>query len=329
MKRFFIQPCLWWRFVLLTLSLLGLVGCSWVPQALGMRNGHLVQAHDVLALPGERVVLRVRLDSGSFLQDEQDRRVHMVLGGQTHAVVVTDHEGFAEAVFVPLSPGDYLFRIEVLSTDGTDTWPQADLLVSCRASDTPIAVIDLDGTLMQSSFKKVLTGDPEPLPLARETVERLAQDHTIVYLTHRPDYFGPKSKNWLARHGFPRGPVLLSELSGFSKGSLRDKTERLHDLRSRFAGVAIGIGDQIADAIAYRQNGVQAILISRVEDPNDAEDVREQALRLDELPPDVQVVEDWSEIQDVLWANKTYPPCRMKEELLERAACLKARWSLW
>lgn len=293
-----------------------------------MRNGKLVQAQDVLALPGEQVVLRVRLESGTFLSDERNRTVRFVLNGQVHAIAVTDREGFAEAVFVPRSPGDYLFRIEMPGDDG-DPWPQPDLLVSCRGANEPITVVDLDGTLMERDWKRVLTGDPEPLVRAREVLTRLAQDRGIIYLTHRPERFGPKSKAWLREHGLPRGPVLLAETEQLIEGSQRYKTERLNDLRSRFHGISLGIGDQISDAVAYRHNGMGAILIYDPYDPDDPDDLREQAARLVELPEAVQVVKDWGEVQAVFWEGKFYPPGRMAEELQRRAAALKPRWKLW
>lgn len=304
-------------------------GCSWVPNALGMLNRHLVQAQDVLALPGEKVVLRVRLESGSFLRDERNHAVQFFLDGQIHSVTVTDREGFAETVFVPPAPGDYLFQIETPSKTFTDSWPDTNLLVSCQRADAPLAVIDLDGTLMAPDFDKVLKGDPEPLPQALAVLTRLAQDYTIIYLTHRPEFFGPKSKDWLARHGFPRGPVLLSARYSFNQGSQRYKTERLQDLRSRFTGMTVGIGDQISDALAYRENGLQAILVYQVSDPDEADDVRKQALRLGELPEEVQIVHDWAEVQAALWEGGQFPPSRRKAELLQQAAQPQPKWKLW
>lgn len=304
-------------------------GCSWIPNALGMRNGHLVQTQDVLTLPGEKVVLQVRLESGTFLSDERNRTVRFLLNGQTHDIAVTDREGFAEAVFVPSLPGNYLFQIDVPAIGNANAWPEADLLVTCLSSEAPITVIDLDGTLMPPAFGKVLAGNPEPLPEARQVLARLAEDRTILYLTHRPERFGPKSKTWLREHGFPRGPVLLAETDQLITGSNRYKSGRLRDLLSRFPNISLGIGDQISDAMAYRQNGLQAILIYHVHDPDDPDDVREQAMRIGELPEGVQVVWDWLEVQAVLWEGKTYPPGRMKDELLRRATQLKPKWKLW
>jgi uncharacterized HAD superfamily protein len=294
-----------------------------------MRNGKLVQAQDVLALPGDKVVMRVRLESGTFLSDERNRTVRFLLDGETHSIAVTDREGFAEAVFVPQSPGDYLFRIDIPGDNNGNSWPGTDLLVSCRTADEPITVVDLDGTLMERDWKQVLTSDPEPLAQTREVLTRLAQNRGIIYLTHRPERFGPKSKAWLREHGLPRGPLLLAETDQLIEGSRRYKAERLKDLRSRFHGISMGIGDQISDAMAYHENGMRAILIYHVHDPDDPDDLREQAARLGELPEAVQVVESWREVLALLWHGATYPPRRMEQELLRRAAQLKPRWKLW
>ena len=327
-STFWSGPAAAWLALLVASSSL-LSGCGWVSKALGMRNDRLLQGQDVLSLPGEKAVLRIRLESGSFLRDQEGREVRFVLDGKTLATGVTDEEGFAETVFEPPSPGDYSFRIEVPVASEADSWPEVDLLVSCRPGDAPIAVVDLDGTLLPRDFKEVLTGDPQPLDQACEVLKELARNCTIVYLTHRPECFGPKSKSWLARHGFPRGPMLLSDLSAFVHGNREYKSEALHRLRSRFSAMTIGIGDKFSDMSAYRQNGLRAILIFHLHDPDDAEDVREQAERLDKLPEGVQVVKDWAEVRAVLREGKKYPPRRMKDELLKHAANLKPRWRLW
>ena len=314
-----------------TLSILAMAcggGCSWIPDALGMHNGHLLQPQDALALPGEKVALRVRLESGSFLRDEKDRSILLALDGRPYATVVTDREGFAETSFVPPSSGDYRFEIEVIDPANGDAWPTASLLVSCRPAEARLLVIDLDGTLMEADFEKVLTGDPEPLPYAPEVLRLLSHDYTVLYLTHRPEFFGPKSKSWLIQHGFPIGPVLLSELSSFARGSRRYKTHRLHDIRSRFGSRSFGIGDQISDTRAYRENGLGAILIHHA-DPNDAGELRKQAEKLGKLSEDIHVVHDWSEVRAILQEGKSFPPGRMKEELLQHAAQLKPQWKLW
>ena len=78
--------------------------------------------------------------------------------------------------------------------------------------------------------------------------------------------------------------------------------------------------------LAYRESGLQPILIYHVDDPDDPDDVREQAARLSELPEGVQVVKDWAEARAVLWEGKECPPRRMKEELLQhRSASFKTR----
>jgi phosphatidate phosphatase APP1 len=185
-----------------------------------MHDGHLLQTQDVLLLPGEKAVLQVRLESGSFLRDERNRNVRFVLGGQTYATTVTNREGIAETIFMPSSPGTYIFQIEVAKKEKAESWPQTDLVVSCQEADAPIAIVDLDGTLIEPDFKKVLIGNPESLAQAHDVLTRLAQDRVILYLTHRPKRLGPKSKDWLRNHDFPRGPLLLAETDQLITGTL-------------------------------------------------------------------------------------------------------------
>lgn len=290
-----------------------------------MENGHLLQAQDVLALPGEKVTLRIRFESGTFLRDEKNRTLRITMDGKTYAVVATDREGFAETSFVPPAADDYRFGVEVMDTPEGAAWPGASLLVCCRSADAPLLVVDLDGTVMEADFEKVLTGDPQPLPDAPAVLGQLGRNYTIVYLTHRPELFGPKSKDWLARHGFPPGPVLLSDLMAFARGSRRYKTDRLHDIRSQFTGRAFGVGDQISDARAYRENGISPILLYHVYDANNPDSLKEQAEKLGKQPENTEVVCDWRQVREFMVEGRHFPPARRKEELLRQAAMLKPR----
>ncbi len=60
---------------------------------------------------------------------------------------------------------------------------------------------------------------------------------------------------------YPVGPVLLSDIGGFFRGSGAFKTSALRELRKRFTNIEIGIGDKISDARSYYDNYMQSFLI--------------------------------------------------------------------
>jgi hypothetical protein len=142
-------------------------------------------------------------------------------------------------------------------------------------------------------------------------MQRLANDYSIVYLTHRPEYFGPKSKGWLADNDYPRAPVLLSDIAGFVAGSGEFKSTRLAEIRKDFSNIRIGIGDKISDAQAYHDNDITAYLIVMPEMyPSPAETLR-LAEQIAALPEAIQVVTSWDQIGAGIYQDEKFPPSRM------------------
>jgi hypothetical protein len=309
----------------LLLLLAVLIGCGAQPYLLGTRGSHLFTARDALALPGETVRLEARLQGGDFLVDMPGYVVRFRHQGRLHRAAQTDDEGVAAVSFTPPAPGDYRFLAEVAPAGIADEPPPQELLVACRRADAPLAVVDLDKTLVADGFHTVLVGDPRPMPDSVDVMRQLAEGHTIVYLTHRPDLFTNKSKSWLAEQGYPRGPVLLSSVSGFLKGSGAYKTEMLRDLRGRFSALRVGIGDKISDAAAYHDTGLKSILILPMPAGSDPQTYLDLAAELDRLPGEVHVVTDWQEVRKALFADASYPPQRLVERLENRARELKAQ----
>jgi len=311
--------------IVLTVCLLAASpGCSALRTIFGSDGGYLFEGYDCLAVPGREVEVKVRLLSGSLLRDRTDVPVRFKQAGRPLGEIRTDGEGFATVPFTPPAPGDYVVSAEV-PPEGLKTGPPAptEVLVACRAPAVPIVIVDLDKTLVASGFKTVLVGDPPPMPHSTEVMRRLARDFTVVYLSHRLDYFGPKSKAWLRRHVYPRGPVLLAGVRDFFKGSGEFKTEVLEQLRRLFKGRMIGIGDQVSDALAYRANGLEAFLIPPVEEPDNPDSLRDLARELEPLPDDVQVVTGWNEIAKAIYDGWCYPRSAFQDNLLSRAERLE------
>ncbi|MFW6066234.1 MAG: hypothetical protein ACOC9S_05385 [Planctomycetota bacterium] len=302
-----------------------IVGCGTETYVLGTRDSYLFTARDALALPGEQVRLQARLQGGDFLLDMPGYVVRFARDGKLYRAAQTNDEGLATVTFTPPEPGDYLFVAETAPVGFSDSPPQPqELLVACREPDTPMAVVDLDKTLVADGFHSVLIGDPQPMPDSVEVMQRLASDHTIVYLTHRPDVFTNKSKSWLAEHGYPPGPVLLSSVSEFLKGSGAYKTEMLRELTSRFDEIRVGIGDKVSDAQAYYDTGLESICILPMPARDDPQQYEMLAEKVSTLPGEVHVVTDWGEVRGVLFDGLTFPPSRIVERLKSKAAELEA-----
>jgi hypothetical protein len=285
-------------------------------------------AYDVLAAPATEVELRASLRTGLRLEGIEGKRLQFLRGEELLGEVKTDEDGNAAIPWtVPDEPGDYLFTVRAHPDDQPKRpAPDAELLVAARKADAKLLVTDLDKTVVASGFFRVLTGGAEPMPGAAAVLERLAPDHTVIYLTHRPDVLGPTSKRWLAENGFPRGPLLASTLSGFLGGSGRYKTDRLNALHTEFKNIVAGIGDKLSDARAYADNGVASILILDVDwSEDEPEDYDRLADDLAALPDAVQVVTNWTQIADVLLKGAHFPKADMEKRLRDTASDLRRR----
>jgi len=296
-------------------------GCGAQEQLLGSSGAYLPTAGDALALPGRAVDLHAQLRAGDLLRGQAGWDIRFYRDGELFKVAETDDDGEAVVSFTPPAAGDYVFTVAAAPGGLADDPPPPQmLLLACRAPDTPLAVVDLDKTVVASGFEAVLLGSPKPMSGSREVLRRLAEGHTIVYLTHRPDYFANKSKAWLRDNGYPAGPLLLSTLGGFLGGSGRFKAETLERLKQRFGRVEIGIGDKVSDARAYHDNGMKAILILHLPAPGDAPAMEALAGELDSLPKDVHVVTDWQQVSEVLAGRADHPPAAMARRLRDLAA---------
>jgi hypothetical protein len=311
--------------LLLAMVLVSACGCGAQNVLFGGRQGYLFTASDAVALPGEEVLLRAHLQGGDLLRDQPGYVVRFSRGGEYYKAAETDRDGLAAVSFTPPEAGDYVFRVELSPNGFPDQPPEpVEAFVLCRRADTPLVIIDLDKTVVASGFQQVLVGTPEPMADSVEVMKRLAKEYTPIYLTHRPDLFGPKSRAWLREHDYPGGPLLLSDIGGFLKGSGAFKSAMLGDIRRRFKGNAVGIGDKVSDAVAYHDHGLRAFLIIQPDETAGAAGLRQLADSLDPLPDAVQVVTGWREIERAVFEGATFPKTALQDRLRKRVDELDA-----
>jgi len=294
--------------------------------------GRVLLARDILVQPGEEVTLAASLRGGFRLEGVAGVRIQFHLHQRRLGQIASDGDGdVAVRWTAPEEPGNYAVRVRVKPADQPededDRVAPTRLLVAVRRPDVPLAIVDLDKTLVASGFHRVLLGsEGKPMAGSRTVLSRLARTHTIVYLTHRPDFLGPTSKTWLDRHGYPLGPVLTSTLGGLIRGSGAYKAKRLADLARDFKHLKLGIGDKVSDARAYAEGGLTSILILHVDwSEDDPEDYEELAADLAALPKTVHVVTNWSAVAEVLFEGASRPAGPMIRRLRRVAADLRRR----
>jgi len=314
------------RLGMLTIVVCLAAGCGAQREVLGIGGTTLLTTLDVLAVPGQPVDLTARLQHGDLLQGKPGYVVRFFGKRGLYRATETDDGGVARVAFTPAKAGEYPFTVSVSPIGIADDPPaEQRMTVWCRKPDTPIVVVDLDKTVVASGFDTVLlgrAGQAEPMPHSQEVLRRLAATHTILYLTHRPDYFSIKSRSWLTEHKYPPGPLLLSSLSGFLSGSETFKSRMLAGLRKHFTNMKIGIGDKIGDGMAYHTNGLRAFVIVRIPGGRAAEELRDVAKDVDALPAAVSVVTGWDQVSRILEGRAAHPPSVVAMELRSAADAL-------
>jgi phosphoglycolate phosphatase-like HAD superfamily hydrolase len=127
--------------------------------------------------------------------------------------------------------------------------------------DLPLAVVDIDGVVADvrhrlrhvrrtprdwDAFFAAAVHDP-PHPEGVAVVERLADDHEVVFLTGRPEWLRADTRAWLARHGLD-GHRLLMRPERDRRPAAQVKLRLLREL-ARGRTVAVVVDDD-ADVVA-------------------------------------------------------------------------------
>ena len=285
-----------------------------------------IGAADGLLQPGETADIKITLGRGlgSVQYRGYEGETIVVRDAHSNAVIHrgrTDKDGRLTFKRRFPQPGNYFFEAQAENEIDNVKVKPALFGIYVRPADAPFVIADMDLTLVQSGFTRVIIGMADPYDNASNVMSRLVKerDWSPIYLTQRPDYLEPMSKNWLRKHGFPPGPIVPTNLQTLIQGSGRFKTEAVRQLKGRFSDVQLAVGDKYSDAVAYSQNEVPSILIPPIDwNKRDAKYWNEQIQQLEQVGEEVQVVQDWHEIEQAVFGDKRFPPSTMLKMMRER-----------
>jgi phosphatidate phosphatase APP1 len=223
------------------------------------------RGRDLIVAEGTAQVIEAKIAYGPIDKDLKDEDVvferETLTGWEPLATVRTSHDspdddGGRARYEVPSERAFGLGRHRVRATVLGDK-TEAELAVVVVPEKHPIFVSDIDGTITVSEvaeFPAMARGElPDPHPYAAAVFHRLAQRGLVpVYLTARPEWLLPRTRAFLALHGFPPGIVVTrrDKSGGFGASAAAGKLVELERLAASF-DIAWAFGNMPSDAHAY------------------------------------------------------------------------------
>ncbi len=130
--------------------------------------------------------------------------------------------------------------------------------------DRNIIAVDIDNTICFSEVRKILRMKRptlRPIKDSKETLQDLAKDFEILYVTARPRRILERSRKWLDDHGYPPGPIVTSPGVFDNLHVVEMKRSNIMSLKKIWPRLLIGIGNKASDAKAYADCGMLAIIV--------------------------------------------------------------------
>jgi phosphatidate phosphatase PAH1 len=136
----------------------------------------------------------------------------------------------------------------------------ASFLAVVAPDDTQLAVSDIDGTLTSSenaAIGEVIGVDPDIHDGASEAWQLIAGAGVIpVYTSARARHSTASTREWLAGHDMPRGPVRLAPHVLLPGSATSEYTAGVFDALAAELPIAIGVGNRETDIDAYAHAGL-------------------------------------------------------------------------
>lgn len=226
--------------------------------------------HDAVTTPGQSVAVEAKFERTlvSYLRPDLNHLPVVFDFGGTSFQDSTDREGIASVSLTANQVGTYPFTAAAV---GKPRAKVGDARMFVLDPARPVVVFDIDETLSDmSSWEVPFRGDiADTYPGAVSLAHELAQRYTVIYLTARDDALDAVTRAFLARHGFPDGPVLFNDW-GFTTAAEREqlssknhgkfKLAVLSSLVARGVNLALGIGNAETDAYAYENAGLPSFI---------------------------------------------------------------------
>jgi hypothetical protein len=188
----------------------------------------------------------------------------------------TDSNGVGELEWTPEAPGAYEVEVRVRKGSKYVAIPST-LDVLAAAPDRPLTLVTIEQTLTDLSALTFMRKDEKDIGVAEGAAEALtaiSEKHSIVYVTGVEEVSVVKTKDWLKKKGFPRGPVFFWNVSQNAFKGETFKTNTVAKLRSDFPALTSAIGGKTEDANAAVKNGVTSFIVGSADTDLPPESIR-------------------------------------------------------
>ena len=237
--------------------------CLFGVAGLGCR-APVLTVDDAVVFPGANTRLGACVEREPILglcKDVERVRVAFDVEGREVGDAKTNQDGVAEVEY-ELAPGLEQYEARTL-VDGRELRTPGRVFTWDK--DRVIIAVDIDHTIARTDYKGLLRTNSadgsEPVEHSPETLNMLARDFHIIYLTGRPRFMIDKTRVWLRERGYPAGPVITSVRVRDMANPGAAKLRTLSVLRKWWPNLLIGIGNRAADAEAYSTNDMLSLVL--------------------------------------------------------------------
>jgi len=227
-----------------------------------------INMEDCIIVPGQPTVFQCSVAlklSLAWGEDKPGETVEFYYDGRLVGRAITDKNGTATLV-ANVTPGKAkTFKARVVRRAARDVWGEGRVFYF--DPHKTIIAVDMDETVSRTNYSDLFIADLDrhsaPIEGAAAVLTRLSKDYHIIYTSARPRFLNDKTREWLAEHGFPAGPVANALKFEACLAQAKYKSGICRALRARFPNLLIGIGDKRADEQAYGENNMLAIILER------------------------------------------------------------------
>jgi hypothetical protein len=261
---------------------------------------------DAMVPPGKEVRLRAYAEREPILglrSDVKNIVVQFRSNGTLLGEEKTNSDGCA-TIKCKCSPG--ITRVEARVIQNSES-PAAEARVFEFSRDRVMIALDIDKTIAKTVYKPLILEpkdeETDPIKGSRETLRHLSKEFHIIYVTARPRFLLEKTRQWLAEHEYPEGPVVIAPSVRAAIYAFEYKRDTLKALRDDWPALLIGVGDRASDADAYGANDMLTLIVTRKRD--------------EDYGPHAIVLRDWNGVREFFHQNQEdlRDPSRLKEAI--------------